>query len=93
MPSDPRYNVERKVYNEIMNKHPGMIVKCVDVADVIVGVDPYSSGVTYSNFMMEEGQERVKAYYTGNHKRLVSIKNNFNPQNLFNVNQNIKPTV
>jgi len=54
---------------------------------------PYSAGGAYSNFMMEEGQDRVKASYKGNYDRLVSIKNKFDPQNLFRVNQNIKPTV
>ena len=76
-----------------MNKVPRMIVKYVNVADVIVGIDPFSSGGAYSNFMMEEGQERVKASYKGNYERLVSIKNKFDPQNQFKVNQNIKPTV
>ena len=54
---------------------------------------PYSSGGAYSNFMMDEGQERVKASYKGNYDRLVSIKNKYDPNNLFKVNQNIKPTV
>ncbi|MCB9207240.1 MAG: FAD-binding oxidoreductase [Ignavibacteriales bacterium] len=54
---------------------------------------PYSSGGAYSNFMMDEGQERVKASYKGNYDRLVTIKNKYDPKNLFRVNQNIKPTV
>lgn len=53
---------------------------------------PYSSGGAYSNFMMDEGQDRVKASYKGNYDRLVSIKNKYDPQNLFRVNQNIKPS-
>ncbi|MCB0749130.1 MAG: FAD-binding protein, partial [Ignavibacteriae bacterium] len=39
MPSDASYDDERKVYNGMMNKLPGMIVKCVDVADVIASVN------------------------------------------------------
>ena len=35
MPSDSDYNNTRKVYNGMINKHPGMIAMCVDVADVI----------------------------------------------------------
>lgn len=54
---------------------------------------PYSSGGAYSNFMMDEGQERVKASYKNNYDRLVSIKNKYDPKNLFSVNQNIKPSV
>jgi FAD/FMN-containing dehydrogenase len=42
--------------------------------------------------MMEEGEERVKASYRDNYERLVSIKNKYDPTNLFRVNQNIKPS-
>jgi hypothetical protein len=52
---------------------------------------PYSMGGAYVNFMMEEGQERVKATYRGNYERLASIKARYDPGNLFHVNQNIKP--
>ena len=34
-PQDSNYDDARKVYNGMINKHPGMLVKCVDVADVI----------------------------------------------------------
>jgi FAD/FMN-containing dehydrogenase len=53
---------------------------------------PYSAGGAYVNFMMDEGQERVKATYRDNYERLVAIKNEYDPTNLFRVNQNIKPT-
>ncbi|GAA4949119.1 FAD-binding oxidoreductase [Algibacter agarivorans] len=52
---------------------------------------PYSSGGAYSNFMMDEGQERVKASYKHNYDRLTKIKAKYDPNNLFRVNQNIKP--
>ena len=52
---------------------------------------PYSSGGAYSNFMMDEGQDRVKASYKHNYNRLVEIKQKYDPNNLFKVNQNIKP--
>ncbi len=53
---------------------------------------PYSSGGAYSNFMMDEGQERVKASYKHNYDRLTKIKAKYDPANLFRVNQNIKPS-
>jgi FAD/FMN-containing dehydrogenase len=53
---------------------------------------PYSAGGAYVNFMMDEGQERIKATYGDNFERLVAIKNEYDPTNLFRVNQNIKPT-
>jgi FAD/FMN-containing dehydrogenase len=55
-------------------------------------VHPYSGGGAYVNFMMNEGQERVKATYRDNFERMVEIKNKYDPTNLFRVNQNIEPT-
>jgi len=52
---------------------------------------PYSSGGAYSNFMMDEGQERVKASYKHNYNRLAEIKGKYDANNLFSFNQNIKP--
>ncbi len=52
---------------------------------------PYSSGGAYSNFMMVEGQERVQASYKHNYNRLAEIKRKYDKNNLFSVNQNIKP--
>ncbi len=54
---------------------------------------PYSAGGAYVNFLMgDEGAGRVKATYGDNYERLVAIKNKYDPDNLFRVNQNIKPT-
>jgi FAD/FMN-containing dehydrogenase len=52
---------------------------------------PYSAGGAYVNFMMDEGEDRVRATYGDNYQRLVTIKNKYDPTNLFRVNQNIKP--
>jgi len=52
---------------------------------------PYSAGGAYVNFMMDEGEDRVKATYRGNYARLASIKRQYDPDNVFSVNQNIKP--
>jgi FAD/FMN-containing dehydrogenase len=54
---------------------------------------PYSAGGAYVNFMMEEGEDRIKATYGDNYQRLVQIKTKYDPTNLFRVNQNIKPAV
>jgi len=54
---------------------------------------PYSMGGAYINFMMDEGEDRVKATYGENFKRLVLLKNKYDPNNLFRVNQNIKPAL
>ncbi len=52
---------------------------------------PYSSGGAYVNFMMDEGEERIRATYGKNYKRLAKIKKRYDPRNLFRVNQNIRP--
>ena len=52
---------------------------------------PYSAGGAYVNFMMDEGEERIKATYRDNYPRLASLKKKYDPTNLFRVNQNIKP--
>ena len=52
---------------------------------------PYSAGGAYVNFMMEEGQNRVKDSYRDNYERLAAVKTKYDPNNLFRVNQNIHP--
>jgi FAD/FMN-containing dehydrogenase len=52
---------------------------------------PYSAGGAYVNFMMDEGQARVKATYRGNYERLSRVKARYDPSNVFRVNQNIQP--
>jgi len=54
-------------------------------------VHPYSAGGAYVNFMMDEGEDRVKATYRDNYARLAAIKKQYDPTNVFRVNQNIKP--
>jgi hypothetical protein len=52
---------------------------------------PYSAGGAYINFMMSEGQERIRAAYRGNYERLTRIKRRYDPDNTFHINQNIQP--
>lgn len=51
----------------------------------------HSAGGGYVNFMMEEGQDRIQATYRDNYERLVAVKKQYDPDNLFHVNQNIRP--
>jgi len=51
----------------------------------------YSAGGGYVNMMMEEGQDRVRAAYGSNYDRLAQVKAEYDPNNVFHVNQNIKP--
>ncbi len=52
---------------------------------------PYASRGAYVNFMTEEENERVSAAYGPNYARLVEIKKRYDPENIFHLNQNIKP--
>ncbi|MFA9426007.1 FAD-binding oxidoreductase [Natronorubrum sp. A-ect3] len=54
-------------------------------------VHPHTAGGSYVNFMMDEGQDRIQATYADNYERLQEIKATYDPDNFFNVNQNIKP--
>lgn len=61
---------------------------CKDYWDAL---HPYSAGGAYLNFIMDEGQDRIKASYKHNYYRLSKIKQQYDPTNLFRVNQNILP--
>lgn len=52
---------------------------------------PHSAGGAYVNMMMDEGDERIRASYRDNYPRLATIKRQYDPNNLFRVNQNIRP--
>ena len=52
---------------------------------------PFSAGGAYVNFMMDEGRDRIRATYRGNYDRLVRVKAQYDPGNLFRVNQNVPP--
>jgi hypothetical protein len=55
------------------------------------GLHPTSAGGAYVNFMMDEGQDRIRSSYLGNYDRLAQVKARYDPGNLFRVNQNILP--
>ncbi len=59
--------------------------------DYWTALHPTSAGGAYVNFMMEEGEDRVKAAYRDNFARLARVKAAYDPDNAFHVNQNIKP--
>jgi FAD/FMN-containing dehydrogenase len=54
---------------------------------------PYSDGKTYFNFpgLFEEGETAVRSSFGANHARLARIKAAYDPDNLFRLNQNIRP--
>jgi FAD/FMN-containing dehydrogenase len=61
--------------------------------DFWTAIQPYSTGGGYVNFFSaDEGEDRVKAAYSSEkYERLVALKNKYDPDNFFRLNQNIKP--
>ena len=59
--------------------------------DYFTDLHAMSAGGTYVNFMMDEGEDRVRAAYRGNYERLAQVKGRYDPENTFHVNQNIPP--
>ena len=58
--------------------------------DYFEALHPTSAGGAYVNFLMDEGQDRVKASYLDNYARLAQVKRRYDPHNLFHINQNIR---
>jgi len=54
-------------------------------------LDPYHTS-TYVNFLMEEGEERIRQSYSAEkYTRLKMLKRKYDPTNFFRLNQNITP--
>ena len=83
----------------VMNVHtrwtdPAEDVPCIAWArEFFDAAAPYASGSVYVNFLTQEESGRIAAAYGPNYERLVQVKNQYDPHNLFRHNQNIKPSV
>ena len=65
---------------------------CIDWARAFFKASaPYASAGAYVNFMTEDEGERVTSAYGSNYDRLAQLKKRFDPDNIFHLNQNIKP--
>ncbi|MFD3468173.1 FAD-binding oxidoreductase [Streptomyces sp. NPDC058682] len=61
------------------------------VRDYYEATAPHSEEGGYINFMADDDQDRIRANYKGNYDRLVAVKRAYDPENLFHLNQNIRP--
>ncbi len=52
---------------------------------------PHSEEGGYTNFMSADDEDRVPANYGATYDRLIEVKRNYDPDNLFHMNQNIEP--
>ena len=67
--------------------------RCITWArDFFEAASPYATGGVYVNFLTQDESERIAAAYGPNYDRLVQLKNQYDPSNLFRLNQNIQPT-
>ncbi len=82
----------------IMNVHgrwddPKADGKCIGwCRELFDAATPHATGGVYVNFMTEEEAQRVEAAYGDSYKKLVELKNKYDPTNMFRLNQNIRPT-
>jgi FAD/FMN-containing dehydrogenase len=81
----------------VMNVHgrwrdAAMDQACIDWArHLFEAAKPHAAGTAYVNFMPEDEMDRVEAAYGANYGRLVEIKRQYDPLNLFRMNQNVRP--
>jgi FAD/FMN-containing dehydrogenase len=63
--------------------------------DCVSDMRRFSDGGAYLNFpgFLEEGQKLVRDAYGENYGRLVALKDEYDPANLFHLNQNVTPSV
>ncbi len=62
---------------------------CVDYQEAL---HPYSMGGSYVNFIgSDEGDDRVRATYGDHYGKLAQVKAEYDPDNFFRANQNIRP--
>ncbi|EKP4402632.1 FAD-binding oxidoreductase [Vibrio parahaemolyticus] len=59
--------------------------------DFFAKTKPYASGGAYINFLTQDEAERTESAYGSTYARLQEVKKKFDPNNLFRMNQNIKP--
>jgi hypothetical protein len=94
-PEDTAFSFRDATWSQVFIGVDGDPAQAQALKDWTIGyweaLHPYAAGGAYVNFMMDEGQARIKATYGANHPRLARVKAQYDPDNVFRVNQNILP--
>ena len=94
-PHDTAYPHRDALY--VMNVHtrwedPADDARCITWArDFFSAAAPYATGGVYVNFLTQDESGRTADAYGANYQRLAQIKRQYDPDNLFRTNQNIRP--
>ena len=66
--------------------------KCIGWSrDFFEATKPFAMGGVYVNFMTDDETDRIGAAYGRNYEQLARLKKKYDPDNLFHLNQNIRP--
>ena len=61
--------------------------------DTYTAMERFYAAGAYSNYLTaDEGPARVQAAYGINFERLQTLKDRYDPENLFHLNQNVPPS-
>jgi FAD/FMN-containing dehydrogenase len=72
---------------------PGQTEPCISWArETLEALRPYMADRVYVNFLSADDDDRIRQAYGPNYDRLVELKRRYDPDNLFRLNQNIKPS-
>jgi FAD/FMN-containing dehydrogenase len=61
--------------------------------EAFAAVQPFSTGRAYVNYLGEDAGSQLRASFGGNYDRLVDVKTEYDRDNVFHHNQNIRPKV
>lgn len=100
-----RYGSEHAAFNGrqadyLLNPEANWVNEADDEANIewvrsfLDAMKPFSAGGLYLNFagLQEEGEALMKSAYGKHYERLAALKQEYDPDNLFQLNQNIDPT-
>ncbi|MDO8615220.1 MAG: FAD-binding oxidoreductase [Dehalococcoidia bacterium] len=62
------------------------------VRNIASVMQPWRQTGTYLNYLMDEGDQRVRESFGSHYQTMVDLKNKYDPTNFFRMNQNIAPT-